>query len=81
MYFATPQVMLINETSVSVSGVVGACHPSTHWIPSRLLCISSIPVATNDKNKESTLVREIDVDALSKMISFQVKAKETHYFV
>jgi hypothetical protein len=63
--------MLTNETSVSVTGVVGDCHPSTHRIPSGLFCISSIPVAANNKNKESTLVREIDVDALSKMISFR----------
>jgi hypothetical protein len=46
--------MLIYETSVSVSGVVGACRPSTHRIPSGLFCISSITVAANDKNKEST---------------------------
>jgi hypothetical protein len=58
--------MLINETSVSVVAVVGACRPSTHQIPSGLFCISSIPVAANDKNNESTLVRVIDVDILSK---------------
>jgi hypothetical protein len=52
--------MLINETSASVSGVVGACCPSTHRIPSGLFCISST-VATNNKKKESTLVQEIDV--------------------
>jgi len=63
--------MLINEASVSVSGVVGTCRPSTHRIPSGLFCISSIPVTANDKNNKLTLVRVIDVDALSKMISFQ----------
>jgi hypothetical protein len=71
VYFATPMVMLINETSVSVVAVVGACRPSTQQIPSGLFCISSFSVAANDKNNESTLVRDIDVDDLSKIISFQ----------
>ena len=71
VYFATPMVTLINETSVSVVAVVGACRPSTHRIPSGLFCISRIPVTTNDKNNESTLVQVIDVGDLSKSISFQ----------
>ena len=72
VYFATPMVTLINETSVSVVAVVGACRPSTHRIPSAgLSCISRISVAANDKNNESTLVQVLDVDDLSKSISFQ----------
>ena len=72
VYFATPMVTLINETSVSIVAVAGACHPSTHRIPSAgLFCISRISVAANDKNNESTLVQVLDVDDLSKSISFQ----------
>ena len=61
-------VTRINATFVSVIAVVGAWRPSIHLIPAGLFCISRIPDAANDENRETTLVRVIDIGDLSKSI-------------
>jgi hypothetical protein len=61
-------VAWINATFMSVVAVVGAWRPSIHLIPSGLFCISRIPDAVNDKNRETTFVWVIDIDDLSKSI-------------
>ena len=71
LYFASPIVASIKETSELGSTVLGAWRPRNHFIPSLVFCISNIPHAANDKKRASAFALNTDADALSKIISFQ----------
>ncbi len=64
-------VALINITFILGWGRTGGCRLTIHWILSVVFCTSSIPNTGNNKKSASTFNQDTDVDALSKIVSFQ----------